>query len=157
MQGGLSRGKLEVAAAQLGGGEAGHDLRGLHSMEVSIKFIRAPATDHANAISTDAGAQKGHGAAGASGPGGNFGRVEGRVGKDREGIPKTTSDIACANIPCRSARGVAEGVDRGRRSYVKCAKGDNAGDERKHGTDMRMAQTAVANGLVAYGPRFSVV
>ena len=119
-------------------------------MEVSIKFIRAPATDHANAISTDAGAQKGHGAARASGPGGNFGWLESRVGKDREGIPQATSDIlAGANIPCSSARGVAEGVDRGRRSCVKCAKGDNAGNERKHGTEMRMARTTVANGLVA--------
>ena len=137
-----------MAAAQHCGGEAGHDLWGLH-VEISVEFIRAPPADHADAVGTDAGTQKGHGPAGPGGPCGDVGRIDGGVGKDSEGVPEAPRDITCANIPRRGARGFAEGADRGLRGGLKGVEGDDTGDEAEDRADLRMAGTSVTHGLVS--------
>ena len=72
------RGETEGAAAKHGGGEACHDGLGLN-VKISIHFVGAPAPDEADAVTVGAGAEKGHGAAGARGPDGDVGDGVGRV------------------------------------------------------------------------------
>ena len=57
------RAELEGAAAEHGGGQAGHNRLSLH-VQVAVHFVGPPAADEADAVAVDAGAQERHGAAG---------------------------------------------------------------------------------------------
>ena len=80
----LPRRKLECAAAQHGGGDAGHEGLRLEVM-ITKHFVGAPAADHTDAVAVDSGAEESHGAARAGRAGGDIWRGVRRIGLDREG------------------------------------------------------------------------
>ena len=59
---GLYREESEGTAAKHGCSEAGHDGLRLY-VKIPIHLVGTPATDEANAVAVDAGAEEGHGAA----------------------------------------------------------------------------------------------
>ena len=89
---GLTRGKLEAAAAEHGSGQAGHERLSL-DMEVPEEFIGAPATDEANPVRIDTGAEECHGATSAGGASGDVGAGVGQIGVEGQGQPQTLGDI----------------------------------------------------------------
>ena len=75
----LGRREAEIAASEHGGREAVHDRVSLN-VKVTEHFVGFPTSDHAEDVAIDAGAQKGHGAAGPGGADGHVGQSVGRVG-----------------------------------------------------------------------------
>ena len=83
-EGKRSERELEVAAAQHGGGNAGHDRLRLY-VEVTIHFVRSPTPDKANAVAVNARAEHGHGATRPRGAGGVVGSVAPELGVKSNG------------------------------------------------------------------------
>ena len=135
----------EVAPGGHGRGERGHEGGGL-DVEIAKHGIRAPATDEANEVGVDLGAEESHGAARAEGAGLDIGGGEAIGGAMRgdkateEGSHGAGSESVSDSVA--ADRGV-EGVDGGGRRGAEEAEVADAANESADGAERGVTAEAM--------------